>query len=78
LVVGHPGDRRQESDPRVLLRADRLEMHRGDRVALLGPNGSGKTTLLRTLMDELKPLQGQPRLRATKCRLATTPRATTC
>jgi ATP-binding cassette subfamily F protein 3 len=62
LVVGFPGDRRTESEPRVLLRADGLEIHRGDRVALLGPNGAGKTTLLRTLIDELKPLQGQPRL----------------
>jgi ATP-binding cassette subfamily F protein 3 len=62
FVVGYPGDRRHESDPRVLLRADNLEIHRGDRVALLGPNGSGKTTLLRTILGELKPLQGQPRL----------------
>jgi ATP-binding cassette subfamily F protein 3 len=62
LVIGYPGDKRHDSDPRVLLRADGLEIHRGDRVALLGPNGAGKTTLLRTLIDELKPLQGQPRL----------------
>ena len=62
LVIGYPGDRSQESDPRVLLRANALEIHRGDRVALLGPNGAGKTTLIRTLIDELKPLQGQPRL----------------
>jgi ATP-binding cassette, subfamily F, member 3 len=62
MVVGYPGDRQHESDPRVLLRADGLEMTRGERVALLGPNGSGKTTLLRTLIGELKPLQGQPRL----------------
>ena len=62
LVIGYPGDKRQDSEPRVLLRADGLEIHRGDRVALLGPNGAGKTTLLRTLIGELKPLQGQPRL----------------
>jgi ATP-binding cassette subfamily F protein 3 len=49
------------SAPHVLLRADKREIHRGERVALLGPNGSGKTTLLRTLVGELKPLQGQPR-----------------
>jgi ATP-binding cassette subfamily F protein 3 len=62
LVIGFPGDRRNESDPRVLLRADGMEIHRGERVALLGPNGSGKTTLLRTLINELAPLQGTPRL----------------
>lgn len=62
LVVGYPGNRRQESDPRVLLRAEGLAIHRGERVALLGPNGSGKTTLLRTILGELRPLQGQPRL----------------
>ncbi|NTW02111.1 MAG: ABC-F family ATP-binding cassette domain-containing protein [Oscillochloris sp.] len=62
LVIGYPGDRHQDSDPRVLLRADGMEIHRGERVALLGPNGSGKTTLLRTLINELNPLQGVPRL----------------
>jgi ATP-binding cassette, subfamily F, member 3 len=65
LVVGHPGVRRPEGqtsgpiDPtHVLLRAEGLEIHRGERVALLGPNGCGKTTLLRTILGELKPLQG--------------------
>ena len=62
FVIGYPGDRDEDSVARVLLRADDLEIHRGDRVALLGPNGCGKTTLLRTLLDELKPLQGHPRL----------------
>ncbi len=61
LVVGFPGNR-QDADPRVLLRADGLELHRGERIALLGPNGSGKTSLLRTILGELRPLRGQARL----------------
>lgn len=72
LVIGYPGDRQSQarpdtppslaSGPHVLLRADGMELHRGERVALLGPNGSGKTTLLRTLIGELKPLHGRPQL----------------
>lgn len=64
LVVGYenrdqPG---VSGAPQVLARADKRELHRGERVALLGPNGSGKTTLLRTLTGELKPLGGRFRL----------------
>jgi len=65
LVVGYPGSGHADgvSDaPRVLVRADAMELHRGERVALMGPNGSGKTTLLRTLLGELKPLRGGPQL----------------
>lgn len=65
LVVGYPGTAGTDGvsgSPRVLLRADERELHRGERVALMGPNGSGKTTLLRTLLGELKPLRGQPQL----------------
>ncbi len=37
-------------------------IHRGERVAVIGPNGSGKTTLLRTLIGDLKPDTGSVRL----------------
>jgi ATP-binding cassette subfamily F protein 3 len=41
-----------------LLHAEKFELRRGQRVALLGPNGSGKTTLIRTILREVAPLEG--------------------
>ncbi|TAK36194.1 MAG: ABC transporter ATP-binding protein [Chloroflexota bacterium] len=46
----------------LLVRADKLELRRGERVALMGPNGSGKTTLVRTLVGNLPVLGGRTRL----------------
>ncbi len=39
-----------------------LQVHFGQRVALIGPNGSGKTTLIRTISGELAPMKGSVRL----------------
>ncbi len=39
-----------------------LQVHRGDRIALVGANGSGKTTLLRLLNGLLPPSSGQRQL----------------
>lgn len=36
-----------------------LEVHAGDRIALVGANGTGKSTLLRVLVGELEPDGGQ-------------------
>jgi ABC-type Mn2+/Zn2+ transport system ATPase subunit len=35
-----------------------IDVHRGERLGVLGPNGGGKTTLLRTLLGELRPSAG--------------------
>ena len=41
------------------LRDVRLQLRRGDRLALVGANGSGKTTLLRVLNGLLPPSEGR-------------------
>jgi len=42
-----------------LVSTERIEVTRGQRIAIVGANGAGKTTLLRTLRGELPPLAGQ-------------------
>jgi len=54
--------RRTTDNGQVLINCPDLEIHRSQRVALMGPNGSGKTTLLRTIVGELPPLRGHIRL----------------
>jgi ATP-binding cassette subfamily F protein 3 len=44
-----------------------IEIHAGDRIALLGRNGAGKTTLLRSLTGAL-PLLGGERVVSSHCR----------
>ena len=53
LAIGYP-DRQIASDIQ-------LEIEHGSRAAVVGDNGQGKTTFLRTLVDSLKPLQGDVR-----------------
>ena len=48
----------------TLFREAELELHRGERVFLLGANGCGKTTLLRVLCGLLQPDSGYVRLGA--------------
>ena len=48
----------------VALREVSLQIHRGDRIALVGANGSGKTTLLRLLNGLVTASEGQRVLHA--------------
>jgi ATP-binding cassette subfamily F protein 3 len=41
-----------------LFTADPLQLERQDCAALIGPNGSGKSTFLRTMLGEIRPLEG--------------------
>ncbi|WP_437186302.1 ABC-F family ATP-binding cassette domain-containing protein [Planctomicrobium sp. SH668] len=43
----------------VIAKGIDLEIEHGQRAAIVGDNGQGKTTLLRTLVDSLKPLDGE-------------------
>jgi ATP-binding cassette subfamily F protein 3 len=53
----------------ALLEVPRLDLKRGQKVALVGPNGSGKTTLLRALVGEIRAADGEIRW-GTNVRLA--------
>jgi len=46
---------------RLALRGLNLQIHRGDRIALVGANGAGKTSLLRLLNGLVAPSSGQRR-----------------
>ena len=43
----------------IVLRDISLEVEKGEITCLLGSNGAGKTTLMRTIVNIVKPLEGQ-------------------
>jgi ATP-binding cassette subfamily F protein uup len=47
---------------REIVRDVTQRIHRGDRIAIVGPNGVGKTTLLKLLIGELPPQKGNVKL----------------
>ena len=51
-------------DGKPLFRGVNLEIHRGERVFLIGPNGCGKTSLLKTLLSVYMPDAGEIRFGA--------------
>jgi len=53
LAVGYPD--------RKIASGIELEIDHGSRAAVVGDNGQGKTTFLRTVVDSLKPLEGEVR-----------------
>ncbi|MFD2616071.1 Vga family ABC-F type ribosomal protection protein [Terrilactibacillus laevilacticus] len=53
---------------RLLLDMEQLQIHKNDRIGLVGRNGSGKTTLLHILAGKITPEEGKV-IRHTQCEL---------
>jgi ATP-binding cassette subfamily F protein uup len=51
-----------EGADRDIVRDVTMRIHRGDRIAIVGPNGVGKTTLLKLLTGKLNPSHGNVKL----------------
>ncbi|MDY0395481.1 ABC-F family ATP-binding cassette domain-containing protein [Virgibacillus halophilus] len=53
---------RYDESEEFLFRHLDMQLHRGDRFAIVGPNGVGKTTLLKNVIGKLKPASGEIRV----------------
>lgn len=64
LKVGYPDDTpaATENGYKVIFDNARIEIKRGEKVALVGRNGEGKTTFMRVLMKQLDPLAGEAKV----------------
>ncbi|MBN1123164.1 MAG: ABC-F family ATP-binding cassette domain-containing protein [Anaerolineae bacterium] len=58
LVIGY------HDDKIPLFEVPDITLYRGECAALIGPNGAGKTTFIKTILNQLKPLEGKSRLGA--------------
>ena len=47
-----------KGDPRCVFEGLNLEIHKGEKVALIGSNGAGKSTLMKLMVGLLKPQSG--------------------
>jgi ATP-binding cassette subfamily F protein 3 len=53
MSIGYP--------ERIIAKDVNIEIDHGARVAIVGDNGQGKTTFLRTIVESLKPIEGEAR-----------------
>ncbi|MHB8575779.1 MAG: ABC-F family ATP-binding cassette domain-containing protein, partial [Dehalococcoidia bacterium] len=60
VVITQPGNDQHE----LLHFPEKVEVERGERIAIVGGNGTGKTTLLRAIMGEREPGRGTLKLGA--------------
>ncbi len=51
-----------KGEPRKVFQSLDLELHKGEKIALIGSNGAGKSTLMKMLTGLLKPNSGQIRI----------------
>lgn len=63
VTVSYPGVKGQEH--KVFDGLD-LELHKGEKIALIGSNGAGKSTLMKLMVGLLRPAGGQIRLNGSR------------
>ena len=47
-----------KGEPHVVFDRLNLQLHKGEKIALIGSNGAGKSTLMKLMVGLLKPSQG--------------------